>query len=179
MEYRNDTGKAYTLEEMFSKERIDKTIDKIAGEIETKYEQVHIVGLLKGSFVFVSDLIRRLSIPLTVDFMAVSSYIGTESSGEIKILKELNESINNKNVIIVEDLVDTGLTLYETIEVLETRDPRSLEVCTLFDKWERREKDITVGYTGLAIPDEFIVGYGIDYEQRHRELSSIYKVRFL
>ncbi len=179
MQYKNDKGESYELEEMIPESRVVETVERLAQEIEANYEAVHLVGLLKGSFVFVADLIRSLEIPVTVDFMAVSSYIGTESSGEIKILKELNEPIFERNVIIVEDIVDTGLTLYETLELLHTRDPKRLEVCTLLDKHERREKDIEIGYTGITIPDEFIVGYGIDYEQRHRELSGIHKVKFI
>jgi hypoxanthine phosphoribosyltransferase len=179
MEYRNANGDRYVLDEMISRAAIEETVARLAGEIQSRHSEVHLVGLLKGSFVLVSDLIRLLEIPLTVDFMAVSSYIGTESSGEIKILKELNEPINGKNVVIIEDIVDTGLTIFETIELLQTRDPKSLEVCTLLDKHERRQKDIDVAYTGITIPDEFIVGYGIDYDQRHRELPDIRKVRFL
>jgi hypoxanthine phosphoribosyltransferase len=179
MQYKNDKGESYELEEMFPESQIMEAVERLAKEIENRYETAHIVGLLKGSFMFVADLIRILEIPVTVDFMAVSSYIGTESSGEIKILKELNEPIFDRNVIIVEDIVDTGLTLYETLELLHTRDPKRLEVCTLLDKHERREKDIEIGFTGISIPDEFIVGYGIDYEQRHRELRGIHKVAFI
>ncbi len=179
MEYRNDNNEKYVLEEMIPSTTISQTVERIAGEIESTYEQVHLVGLLKGSFVFVADLMRTLKIPLTVDFMAVSSYVGTKSSGEIKILKELNEPIFDRDVLIIEDIVDTGLTLYETIELLNTRDPKQLKVCALLDKHERREKEIEVAYTGIQIPDEFIVGYGIDYEQRHREVDGIYKVKFI
>ena len=179
MEFVNNDGARYVLKEMIPYETIRDTVRRIAREIENNYREVHLVGLLKGSFVFLADLMRTLDIPLTVDFMAVSSYIGTQSSGEIKILKELNEPINGQNVIIIEDIIDTGLTLYETLELLQTRDPRSIEICTLLDKHERRKKDVTVGYTGIQIPDEFIVGYGIDYEQRHREIEGISRVEFV
>jgi hypoxanthine phosphoribosyltransferase len=179
MSFRNNEGREYHLEEMISPRDVQAEVDRLAREIEGNVDTLHVVGLLKGSFVFLSDLIRELKIPATVDFMAVSSYIGTESSGEVKILKELNEPIHRKNVLIVEDIVDTGLTLYETIELLSTRDPARLDICTLLDKHERRQVDVEVRYTGFTIPDEFVVGYGIDYEQRHRELPGISTVHFL
>ncbi len=178
MKFYNDDGAAYTLEGLIPGEDISASVKRIAREIEGRYESIHLIGLLKGSFVFVADLMRELQIPLTIDFMAVSSYVGTKSSGEIKILKELNEPIFGKDVIIVEDIIDTGLTLFETIELLQTRDPRNLEVCSLLDKQEKRVKEVSVAYTGMRIPDEFIVGYGIDYEQRHRELNEIKRVKF-
>lgn len=179
MKFYNDDGAAYELAGLIPGEQILASVKRIAREIEAAHESIHLIGLLKGSFVFVADLMRELQIPLTIDFMAVSSYVGTKSSGEIKILKELNEPIFGKEVIIVEDIIDTGLTLYETIELLQTRDPRNLEVCSLLDKKEKRIKEVAVAYTGMRIPDEFIVGYGIDYEQRHRELNEIKQVKFL
>jgi hypoxanthine phosphoribosyltransferase len=179
MTYTNNEGHQYRLEEMIPAAQVNGEVSRLAREIEQDYSELHLLGLLKGSFVFLSDLIRELKIPVTVDFMAVSSYIGTESSGEVKILKELNEPIHRRNVLIVEDIVDTGLTLFETVELLTTRDPADISICTLLDKHERREKEINVGYTGFTIPDKFVVGYGIDYQQRHRELSSIATVNFL
>ena len=179
MTHTNNDGRQYRLQEMIPAAQVNGEVRRLAREIEQDYSELHLLGLLKGSFVFLSDLIRELKLPVTVDFMAVSSYIGTESSGEVKILKELNEPIHRRNVLIVEDIVDTGLTLYETVELLTTRDPADISICTLLDKHERREKEINVGYTGFTIADKFVVGYGIDYEQRHRELSSIATVNFL
>jgi len=179
MDYTNNNGEAYVLEPLISEQRIRETVNKVAERINKEYERLHIIGLLKGSFVFMSDLIRQIEIPVTVDFMAVSSYIGTQSSGEVKILKELNEPIYGKDVCIVEDIIDTGLTLEKTIELLNTREPKRIDVYTLLDKAERRVVDIGITYNGITIPDEFIVGYGIDYEQRHRELPSIQKVKFI
>ncbi len=178
MSFINNAGYEYRLEEMIPAPEVQSEITRLAREIEEDAESIHVVGLLKGSFIFLSDLIRELRIPVTVDFMAVSSYIGTESSGEVKILKELNEPIHRTHVLIAEDIVDTGLTLYETIELLSTRDPAEISVCTLLDKHERRQVEVDVKYTGFTIPDTFVVGYGIDYEQRHRELSGISTVHF-
>jgi hypoxanthine phosphoribosyltransferase len=179
MAHTNNEGREYRLEEMIPAPAVQSEVARMAAEISGEADELHVVGLLKGSFVFLSDLIRELRIPLTVDFMAVTSYIGTESSGEVKILKELNEPIHRKHILIVEDIVDTGLTLYETIELLATRDPASLRVCTLLDKKERRQVEVDVHYTGFVIPDKFVVGYGIDYEQRHRELPGISTVHFI
>lgn len=162
-----------TMKEFISAEKIEETVEFLAGEINRDYESVHLVGLLKGSFVFMADLMRKLTIPVTVDFMSVASYEGSESSGEIKILKELNESIFDKDVLIVEDIVDTGLTLRSIIDLLLTKHPKSLNVVTLLDKPSRRTKEVTAKYTGIEIEDVFVVGYGIDYDQAYRQLPYI------
>ncbi|ADK83351.1 hypoxanthine phosphoribosyltransferase [Sediminispirochaeta smaragdinae] len=178
----NDEGARYRLEEMISNEKVHGIVRGLADDISNRYREagsVHLVGLLKGSFVFMADLIRAISIPVTVDFMAVTSYLGTESTGEVKILKELNEPIHGLNVVIVEDIIDTGLTLSKTLALLETRAPADLKVCTLLDKIDRRKTPIDIEFNGIVIPDEFIVGYGIDYQQRHRELDRIDRVKFL
>lgn len=156
-----------------SEEKIAETVSTLAARINEDYDTIHLVGLLKGSFVFMADLMRKLTIPVTVDFMAVTSYEGSESSGEIKILKELNESIFNKDVLIVEDIVDTGLTLRSIIDLLLTKHPKSLEVCTLLDKPSRRTIPVTAKYTGIEIEDKFVVGYGIDYDQSYRQLPYV------
>lgn len=182
MQFRNDEGALYELAPMISREKLQETVAALAGKISDDYREkgtVHLVGLLKGSFMFTADLIRQMTIPVTVDFMAVSSYLGTESTGEVKILKELNEPIHGLHVVIVEDIIDTGLTLAKTLALLETREPADLKVCTLLDKVDRRKTHIDIAYNGIVIPDEFIVGYGIDYQQRHRELNRIDKVRFI
>jgi hypoxanthine phosphoribosyltransferase len=182
MTFTNDEKAPYQLDPMLSREKVHATVQDLARRLSDAYRDagtVHLVGLLKGSFVFMADLIRQMEIPVSVDFMAVTSYLGTESTGEVKILKELNEPIHGLDVVIVEDIIDTGLTLAKTIALLETREPASLKVCTLLDKVERRQTEIEIAYNGIVIPDEFIVGYGIDYQQRHRELDRIDKVRFL
>src|SRR6056297_3135798 len=138
MAYTNNDGNLYELDPLISHEQIQQAVQDIATKINSEYEQVHLIGLLKGSFVFLSDLIRLVEIPVTMDFMAVSSYVATQSSGEVKILKELNEPIYGKDVCIVEDIIDTGLTLEKTIELLNTREPKRIDVCTLLDKAERR-----------------------------------------
>lgn len=182
MPFVNDENQAYELDPMISREKVQETVKELADRISRDYAdagKLRLIGLLKGSFIFTADLIRQISIPVTVDFMAVSSYQGTESTGEVKILKELNEPIHDMNIIIVEDIIDTGLTLAKTLDLLKTRQPASLKVCTLLDKVDRRQTEIDVAYNGIVIPDEFIVGYGIDYQQRHRNLDQIDKVRFL
>lgn len=177
--YHNNQGTPYRLKKMIGFEEILVESRKAAEQINDRFNRIHIIGLLKGSFVFMSDLIREIRIPLTLDFMAVSSYVGTESSGEVKILKELNEPIGGKDIIILEDIVDTGLTLEKTIELLRTREPHSIMIVSLLDKPSRRTMDINADIACFEIPDEFVVGYGIDYEQRHRELRDICTVDFL
>ena len=133
-----------------------------------------LVGILKGAVVFLSDLMRKISIPLHLDFMAVSSYgQATESSGAVMILKDLETNISEKHVLIVEDIVDTGLTLKYIVENLKSRNPLSLKVCTLLDKPERRLVDVQVDYKGFSIPDAFVVGYGLDYGEQYRHLPHI------
>jgi hypoxanthine phosphoribosyltransferase len=177
--YHNDEGAAYRLETLIPFEQIMVESRKAAARIDERFEKIHIIGLLKGSFVFMSDLIREITIPLTLDFMAVSSYIGTESSGEVKILKELNEPIAGRDILILEDIIDTGLTLEKTVELLRTREPHSITIVSLLDKPSRRKMDINADIACFEIPDEFVVGYGIDYQQRHRELRDVCKVVFL
>lgn len=148
---------------------------ELASRIRADYKgkDLLLVGLLKGSFVFMADLIRALGMPAEVDFMAATSYVGTESSGELLILKGLNESVHERHVLIVEDIIDTGLTLSQIRERLLLEGPASLEICTLIDKPARRQVDVPVKYVGREIPDLFIVGYGIDFDQKYRWLSYI------
>ncbi len=161
------------MKEFINEQKITETVQALADRINKDYDQIHLIGLLKGSFVFMADLMRKLTIPVTVDFMSVASYEGSESTGEIKILKELNESIFDKDVLIVEDIVDTGLTLRSMIDLLLTHHPKSLEVVTLLDKPSRRTVPVTAKYIGIEIPDVFVVGYGIDYDQAYRQLPYI------
>lgn len=155
--------------------KLQKRVAELATEISGDYadRDLFMVGLLKGSFVFLADLIRKISIPAEVDFMAATSYVGKKSSGNLIILKNLNESVAGKHVLIVEDIIDTGLTLSEVYQRLLLEQPASLRICTLLDKPARREKEVPITYTGFSIPDEFVIGYGIDYDERYRWLPYI------
>ncbi len=169
----------YHIEEMISKESISKKVDEIAEKINADFkdEDVLVIGLLRGSLMFLADLSRKLNNVSEIDFISVSSYGNNmQTSGEIKILKDLDESIENKNVIIVEDIIDTGFTLSKICKILKERLPKTLKITTLLDKPERRIVDIKIDYQGFIIPDEFVVGYGIDYAQKHRTLPYIGKV---
>jgi len=163
-------------EVLFSEEALNAKVKEIAAQISKDYlgKELLLVGVLKGANVFMCDLMREITFPIMIDFIAASSYgHSTESSGVVKILKDLDYSIEGKDVIIVEDIIDTGLTLNYLIENFKSRNPRSLEICTLLDKPERRIANINVRYVGYKIPDEFIVGYGIDYAEKYRNLPFI------
>lgn len=161
---------------LFSEEVLKEKIKQLGEEITKDYggKELTLVGVLKGASIFMSDLIRNIRIPVKIDFIAVSSYgLTTESSGVVKIMKDLDDSIEDKHVLIVEDIIDTGLTLHYLCENLLSRKPKSLKICTLLDKPERRKIDIPVDYKGFDIPDEFIVGYGIDYAENYRNLPYV------
>lgn len=165
-----------TIDVMISEEEIAKKVEELAKQIEKDYEeeQLLVVGILKGASVFVSDLIRKINLDVNIDFMSVSSYgNGTESSGTVRILKDLDVDIAGKNVLIVEDIIDSGLTLSNLVKELEIRNPKSLKLCTLLDKPERRTSNIPVDYVGFVIEDKFIVGYGIDWAEKYRNLPYI------
>jgi hypoxanthine phosphoribosyltransferase len=161
---------------MISEEQVNERIRELAEQISKDYEgkSVHLICILKGSVFFSCDLAKRLTIPVTLDFMSVSSY-GSEtvSSGRVRILKDLDESIQGKHVLIVEDIIDSGNTLSYLRDLLSTRAPGSLEICTLLDKPDRRVTDVDVKYVGFIIPDEFVVGYGLDYDQYYRNLPYV------
>lgn len=141
---------------------------------EYKGKELLVVGILKGSNVFMSDLIRQINMPLKIDFMIVSSYgNATESTGVVKIMKDIEQSISDKHVLIVEDIIDSGLTLKYLTEMLHTRKPASIKLCTLLDKPARRKENVDVDYVGFEMPDEFIVGYGIDYAEYYRNLPFV------
>ena len=164
------------IDVMISKEEIEKKVYELSKQIEKDYEgeEIVIVGILKGASVFVSDLIRNIDLDVKIDFMSVSSYgNSTESSGTVKILKDLDMDIKDKNVLVVEDIIDSGLTLSNLMKALETRKPKSLKLCTLLDKPKRRTVDIPVDYIGFEIEDKFIVGYGIDWAEKYRNLPYI------
>ncbi len=160
-------------------EQIRDVVDRLAEEIRRDYKQKTpvLVGILKGSFVFMADLIRALNMPLEVDFVILSSYgSGTESSGEIKVIHGLESSIEGKDVLIVEDIIDSGLTLSLFLEELRRRKPASLRLCVLVDKVARRKLNVPIDYIGVQVQDEFVVGYGIDYDEQYRYLPDLYVV---
>lgn len=172
---------AERVEVLLSEEEVDKRISEIGEQITKDYEgkDVHLICVLKGGSFFMCELAKRINLEVSIDFMSVSSYgDDTKSSGVVKIVKDLDESIKDKHVIVVEDIVDSGRTLSYLLQNLTERGPRSLGLCTLLDKPERRVVDVNVNYTGFQIPDEFVVGYGLDYAQRYRTLPYIGIVRF-
>lgn len=161
---------------LFTEEALAARVTELAQAITRDYagKDPLFICVLRGSCIFTADLIRRVDLPCTVDFMAVSSYgKGTKSSGQVQITKDLSESIEGRDVIIVEDILDSGNTLHYLIQVLKARQPASIALCTLLEKPERREKDITVDYCGFTIPDAFVVGYGLDYAETYRNLPYI------
>ncbi len=161
---------------MISEQDVDARIEELGKQISEDYagKQVHLICILKGSVFFMCELAKRITVPVTMDFMSVSSYgDGTASSGIVKIAKDLDETLEGKDVIIIEDIIDSGRTLSYLIDVLEQRKPKSMRLCTLLDKPDRRVVDVTVHYTGFEIPDEFVVGYGLDYAQQYRNLPYI------
>jgi hypoxanthine phosphoribosyltransferase len=177
------TKPAYVIDELISAKSIAARVEALAREISDFYagtDKLVVIGLLRGSFIFIADLVRELDLPVEVDFLEVSSYgNSTQSSREVRILKDLRGAIEGRDVLVVEDIVDTGHTLKRVLEILRTRRPARLEVCALLDKPSRREVDVKAKWTGFEIPDKFVVGYGIDYAQRNRNLPHIGKVRFV
>ncbi len=167
---------------LLKEEDVDKRIAEVAAMINRDYagKEVHLICILKGGVFFTCELAKRLMVPVSMDFMSVSSYgSGTESSGVVRIVKDLDESIAGKNVLIVEDIIDSGRTLAYLIEILKQRNPESIHLCTLLDKPERRvKKQVKVDYTCFEIPDEFVVGFGLDYDQKYRNLPYIGVVEF-
>ena len=167
---------------LLSEEEVDSRIKQIAEKVSKDYagKEIHLICVLKGGVFFTCELAKRLTVPVSMDFMSVSSYgSGTESSGVVRIVKDLDESIAGKNVLIVEDIIDSGRTLAYLIEILKQRNPESIHLCTLLDKPERRvKKQVKVDYTCFEIPDEFVVGFGLDYDQKYRNLPYIGVVEF-
>ncbi len=167
---------------LISEEDVDAKIAEMGRQISEDYagKQVHLICILKGSVFFMCELAKRITVPVSMDFMSVSSYgDGTSSSGIVKIAKDLDESLEGKDVIVVEDIIDSGRTLYYLLDVLQKRKPNSMKLCTLLDKPERRVKDVKVDYVGFNIPDQFVVGYGLDYAQKYRNLPYIGVVEFV
>jgi hypoxanthine phosphoribosyltransferase len=167
------------LKKLFSKDEIDNAVKRLASLIENDYndEKIVFICLLKGSFMFTSDLIRHIRNPSRVDFLRASSYgIGTSSKGEVTITKDIEEGIEGENVVIVEDIIDSGLTLARVRDMLQERKPKSLRICTLLDKRARRKVEIEGDYVGFTLEDGFVVGYGIDFSEMYRNLPDIYEV---
>ena len=172
----------HTVDPLIDEAAIAARVEALAAEINAHFAdtaKLVVVGLLRGSFVFIADLVRRLTVPVEIDFLEASSYgNSTESSREVRILKDLRSPIEGADVLLVEDIVDTGHTLSHVLRILRTRNPRRLEVCALLDKPSRREAPVKATWVGFEIPDAFVVGYGIDYAQRNRNLPFIGVVRF-
>ena len=167
---------AETIKVLVSEEEVEKRIRDLGEKISKDYEgkQVHLICVLKGGVFFMCELAKRITVPVSMDFMSVSSYgDGTTSSGVVKIAKDLDESLEGKDVLVVEDIIDSGRTLSYLLEILKKRNPNSMKLCTLLDKPERRVMDVNVDYVGFNIPDEFVVGYGLDYAQKYINLPYI------
>ena len=161
---------------MISEEEVNKRILEMGKIISEKYagKSIHLICVLKGGAFFMTELAKRITVPVTLDFMSVSSYgSGSESSGVVKFVKDLDEPLEGKNVIVVEDIIDSGRTLSYLMEILKKRNPKSLALCTLLDKPDRRVKEVKVDWVGFEIPDKFVVGYGLDYDQKYRNLPYI------
>ncbi|WP_291259007.1 hypoxanthine phosphoribosyltransferase [Fusobacterium sp.] len=165
----------YTIKTLLTREEVERRIKELAKEIEKDYQgkELVVIGLLKGSIVFMSDLIKEINLPLAIDFMSVSSYSGTTSTGVIKISKDITIDVKDKDVLIVEDIIDTGLTLSHVKKLFQDREVKSLKICTLLDKPSRRTVEMKGEYVGFEIPDEFVIGYGLDYDQYYRNLPYI------
>ena len=161
---------------LLDEETVEKRICEVAAQISEEYKgkEIHMICVLKGGVFFMCELAKRITVPVTLDFMSVSSYgDDTKSSGVVKIVKDLDQPLEGRDVLIVEDIIDSGRTLYYLMDILSKRNPKSMKLCTLLDKPERRVKDVKVDYVGFNIPDEFVVGYGLDYAQRYRNLPFI------
>ena len=167
---------AENIRVLIEEEKVDKRIEELGKKISEEYagKEVHLICILKGSIFFTCELAKRITVPVTIDFMSCSSYgARTKSSGVVKLVKDLDEPLEGKNVIVIEDIIDSGRTLSYLLEILSARKPASLKLCTLLDKPDRRVMPVHVDYTGFEIPDEFVVGYGLDYDQRYRNLPYI------
>lgn len=172
---------AERIEVLLSEEEVDRRIQEIGDQISRDYagRQVHLVCVLKGGSFFMCELAKRITVPVSIDFMSVSSYgKDTKSSGVVRIVKDLDEPLAGKHVLVVEDIVDSGRTLSYLLEMLRDRGPEDVRLCTLLDKPSRRVVDIRADYTGFEIPDEFVVGYGLDYDQKYRNLPYVGMVKF-
>ena len=166
---------------LISEADVDKRIQELGDQISKDYEgkEIHLICVLRGGSFFMCELAKRITVPVSLDFMSVSSYGNdTKSSGAVKIVKDLDDSIQGKDVLVVEDIIDSGRTLSYLLEMLKDRKPNSLKLCTLLDKPDRRVVDVNIDYTAFQVPDEFVVGYGLDYAQKYRNLPYIGVVEF-
>ncbi|PTV96992.1 hypoxanthine phosphoribosyltransferase [Rhodobacter aestuarii] len=177
------TQPGYEIDQMISAKAIAARVEALGAEITEAFQDTDrlvVVGLLRGSFVFIADLIREIGVPCEVDFLEASSYGNdTTSTREVRVMKDLRGNIGGRDVLVVEDIVDTGHTISKVMEMLRARSPRRIKCCAMLDKPSRREVDVKADWTGFEIPDEFVVGYGLDYAQNHRNLPFIGTVRFL
>lgn len=170
------------VHEMYSKQQVEDRVSEIAAQISKDYEgkKIHLICILRGSVFFFSELAKKITLPVTIDFMSVSSYgNGTESTGSLEVRKDLDDDIDGRDVLVVEDIIDTGNTLWMIQKILQARNTASLRICTLLDKPDRRETKVHIDYTGFVVPDEFIVGYGLDYAQKYRNLPYIGRLEFV
>ena len=160
---------------LFTVEQIQQRVRELAGRISEEYEGKNLlaVGILRGAFMFMSDLVRAIRVPLTVDFIIASSYLKTDTTGDVKVHYDIREDVTDKDVLFVEDIVDTGITLNQLRERILARHPRSLRICAFLDKRERRKVNVPLDYVGFEIPNQFVVGYGLDYENKFRNLPYI------
>ncbi len=173
---------AETISVLIGEQEVDAKIRELGAKLSEEYagKSIHLICILKGSSFFACELAKRITVPVTIDFMSVSSYgSGTNSSGIVRLVKDLDEPIEGRDVLIVEDIIDTGRTLAHLMELLSTRNPASLKLCTLLDKPERRVVPMEVDYTCFRIPDKFVVGYGLDYDQKYRNLPYVGVVEFV
>lgn len=167
---------AEKIKVLVPEEEVNARIEELGRKISEDYagKEIHLICVLKGGVFFMCELAKRITVPVSMDFMSVSSYgDGTTSSGIVKIVKDLDEALEGKDVLVVEDIVDSGRTLYYLLDILQKRGPKSMKLCTLLDKPERRVRDVHVDYVGFEIPDEFVVGFGLDYAQKYRNLPYI------
>jgi len=160
---------------LLTRDQIQKKVRELGARISTDYDGEEIVFIcnLKGAFIFLADLCRYVTAPISMDFIAITSYKGTESSGDVRIIKDLKMDVSGKNLLIVEDIIDTGLTVDYLINYLKLHKPRSIKVCTLLDKRCMRKIDVAIDYMGFEVGDKFLIGYGLDYNERYREMDSI------
>lgn len=166
----------YVKEVLIHRDELAEMCERLAAQINADYagKEIILVGVLKGAVIFLADLVRHITLSTRLDFMSVTSYGNrTRTSGVVKILKDLDQDISNCHVIVVEDIIDSGLTLKKLVELLSTRNPASIELCTAFDKPSRRQVEIDVKYKGIEIPDEFVVGYGLDFNGEYRNLPDV------
>ncbi len=171
----------YHIDVLISEEEVDEKIKELGKQISEEYagKEIHLVCVLRGGSFFMCELAKRITVPVSLDFMSVSSYgSDTKSSGAVKIVKDLDDSIEGKDVLVVEDIIDSGRTLSYLLEMLKDRKPNSLKLCTLLDKPDRRVIDVDIDYTAFQVPDKFVVGYGLDYAQKYRNLPYIGVVEF-